>query len=1138
MSASECLRSLEALMNEFFHDSTTNERKRQIEVILNEFSKQDNCWPQCLQYLTQTDNEYTLMYCLSVLENLIVVKWDQLGGDRSDKRISIWNYLLSNNQSMPQYLRNKTAKLLVTIARIDWPNSYPDFMQNVLDLLQSKQTTRLGLLLVKTTIEELSQTRDDVCAQRKTELNKLLVSEMPNILMSLTNLMELILDKHCNFLTATPPPSPSQSPNSDSNPSINKDVLCNAFELSLRRGLLQTIPDMDSESIEMSSQVLICLSQLFAFMPLSLCYQISHSTLAAVFVFATFGCNHSAVMSGHKQSSTQLAVLAMNCINELIAKCSTNTETNEFIYNMFQNTFHLLRKLTKSNDLNNETNGSPFDHLDEEYMSKFTEFLRFFISGHLPRFEKIPTFPIMEFLGLVFEYTFKQTNCDSFLSALELWNIFIDYLSVKIKQQNDSKQVNLIVNHYKEPIVSLLVHLSRKIQFKYNARDLDKLDNENLDDDYLTEWQHFSHNCIEVMANIADMYPLETYEIVSEFHNENLQSFFGLERCLDTNQNNETIGLQLSETDVYRLHCTLRDLSTSLRLVGRLADHFTSDNFNRWFVSTKSLIEKLIQALILFNKHKFHKQKHLSNDFTDVCAQLMATIKAYCHWLQKYCNEDQTSNDSVVIISAIVENCIQIICDNNNNNNKMSHSAGHLLYSVSTSVRPIFMLTLECVQMLFTKVCAYVRSCHNTSNGFPVISIEDEKLLCRSISNMLLLPWLNLNNDSSQNWESRTVYHDMFVEAIVEPFKDAFKCSQMPVNGSLPQQTLNATQLCHSLTLLSDIVDNHKESPTRTKQLLFKSIQSSLESFINLFPTYFTNPFIAENCLNLFIIVFDVLRIQISFQFVEKTIQLMLKLFSTNQSNGMTCEPLSTKVIPKFLKMLTFIVQQPGTAFKSLLPGMISFAFDQICPTIANTDCPQLRRSLYEFLFQLLLNNWRYFYPNNSISGNAFTNASHNQQKQPEVLQNGDAFVQIMNIFAQSFLENDITVFKHNLDALEILNTRLKLYQKEIFRQTMIKPFLSLFIQTLCDKSLNLLQDDIHAIVFNMASVDFPNFFNVFIPQYLYNCEPLNDIQRNSLATKYMDPNHQDFPTFVNNLNIFLNDLRYFKSISSIVCNN
>ena len=224
MNSSDSLRSLEALMNEFFHDSTSNDRKRQIEVILNEFSKQDNCWEQCLQYLSQTDNEYTLMYCLSVLENHILLKWHTLGPEKSDKRLSIWSYLLTSNESSPQFVRNKASKLLVTIGRIDWPNSYPDFMQNILDLLQSKNTMSLALVLLNTTLEELTQPRDDVCAQRKAELNKHLVSEIPNILLSLTNLMELILDKHCNFLTATPPPSPSQSPNSESNPSLNKGL--------------------------------------------------------------------------------------------------------------------------------------------------------------------------------------------------------------------------------------------------------------------------------------------------------------------------------------------------------------------------------------------------------------------------------------------------------------------------------------------------------------------------------------------------------------------------------------------------------------------------------------------------------------------------------------------------------------------------------------------------------------------------------------------------------------------------------------------------------------------------------------------------------------------------------------------------
>ena len=42
------------------------------------------------------------------------------------------------------------------------------------------------------------------------------------------------------------------------------------------------------------------------------------------------------------------------------------------------------------------------------YLEKFTDFLRLFVSVHLRRIESSPQFPIVEFLGLLFKYTFNQ----------------------------------------------------------------------------------------------------------------------------------------------------------------------------------------------------------------------------------------------------------------------------------------------------------------------------------------------------------------------------------------------------------------------------------------------------------------------------------------------------------------------------------------------------------------------------------------------------------------------------------------------------------------------------------------------------------------------------------------------------------
>lgn len=44
------------------------------------------------------------------------------------------------------------------------------------------------------------------------------------------------------------------------------------------------------------------------------------------------------------------------------------------------------------------------------YLEKFTDFLRLFVSVHLRRIESSPQFPIVEFLALLFKYTFNQVK--------------------------------------------------------------------------------------------------------------------------------------------------------------------------------------------------------------------------------------------------------------------------------------------------------------------------------------------------------------------------------------------------------------------------------------------------------------------------------------------------------------------------------------------------------------------------------------------------------------------------------------------------------------------------------------------------------------------------------------------------------
>jgi len=55
-------------MNEFFAPATSNERKREIEGVLHNFSSQQGSWKHCLNFMLHSTNEYVCMYSLTTIE--------------------------------------------------------------------------------------------------------------------------------------------------------------------------------------------------------------------------------------------------------------------------------------------------------------------------------------------------------------------------------------------------------------------------------------------------------------------------------------------------------------------------------------------------------------------------------------------------------------------------------------------------------------------------------------------------------------------------------------------------------------------------------------------------------------------------------------------------------------------------------------------------------------------------------------------------------------------------------------------------------------------------------------------------------------------------------------------------------------
>ena len=154
-------------------------------------------------------------------------------------------------------------------------------------------------------------------------------------------------------------------------------LLTNMFKSPESRVQTEALPPLDVPSHQLAVLCLNCLSHLFSWIPLS--STITPSLLSTIFHFAGFGCDTTVTSHGtppggsnHSFNSSfgtgpptpqSLGVLAMCCINELLAKNCVPQEFEDFLLQMFQQTFYLLQRVTKETTTN--SSGNRLQDLDE-----------------------------------------------------------------------------------------------------------------------------------------------------------------------------------------------------------------------------------------------------------------------------------------------------------------------------------------------------------------------------------------------------------------------------------------------------------------------------------------------------------------------------------------------------------------------------------------------------------------------------------------------------------------------------------------------------------------------------------------------------------------------------------------------------
>ncbi|XP_012256638.2 exportin-6 [Athalia rosae] len=625
------LRRLEQLMTEFFSPQTTNEQKRTIEHSLHEFASQINSWRPCLHFLSSTNNRYVSMFALTTLETAIARRWLILSWeDRALVRSTL--YTLSLERGVTPFVRNKVVKLVVDIARHDWPHFYPDFFSNILQLLGHKHTRLLGLVYLKTASEELATPREDLPLHRKTELLRLFNSLVPTALEVLTDLLVETTKQQNRSGTITPPPSPTSS---QSAPLQGRTVL--------------DVEGLAAGNGEICTLTLEVLAHLFTWITLT--DHFPSNLLSAIFTCAKY---HDS-MNGRQ---IEIAVQALTTINELLYRPCSPSATESLLLQIFQRGIELFQSMEH------------LESVDESYLEKITEYLQLFITNHLKKVESCPKFPVNALLEVLYHHTFQRcTTPNAYVRCLEVWSILLESTQTR----------------YATVALALAERVLQKISFKFNAQALKDLDTETLDENNETEWQHYLRCNIECLAKVADISPIPVFTLLYRSWREGLSIYAELGSAIT---NGQLVVLNDSEASNVRIH--LRDLASSTQALARLYVHFVGDQPGINCSLAEELVAQTLEVCAFAKDNQIHRANlqpaEILQDLVEVNSQMLASLQAWCQWISERPEKLKES-----LSHRCVQSCIWALMPNVFTHSippKFVHSAAHLMQSAIAILKP------------------------------------------------------------------------------------------------------------------------------------------------------------------------------------------------------------------------------------------------------------------------------------------------------------------------------------------------------------------------------------------------------------------------------------------------------------------
>ncbi|XP_049530816.1 exportin-6 [Anopheles darlingi] len=1077
---------VEYLVTRFFHPETSNAEKQALEAEMRELQKTSFTWQFCLTNMNNFMNQYLWFFSVLTVENTVTHRWSELTPiERLQLRDALYALYSGYEIDVPALQREKVAQLVAMIGLRQFPDENPQYLDDLLQLLQVK--FNLGLTLCRATGDVITRNHTNVSSDRQKRFANAINQHIPQLLAKLT--------EHCAFFAQQLKHNHSIQ---HSDPTSGHHT---AGLVELKRTEQHTM------------ELLQTLQQFFTWAPLT---GMQDTLLCSI-----------ATLAQCVETYIDIAIAALSTLAELLYSHKVFPQRAAMVG-------AILPLLAQPNVW----------QVDEMYQDKLTDLVRLLVERDWCQRFNDKDFPAAELLQNLHTFTFSAYGALAFSDRLSCWRPIVrsgpeeNGLDVTPRDVWQHGTGRVLVNKELLHTIGNAIQvvgsytLSRMLFHNDSKQLLQSLDNTELDDNMETELQHYYNQCLDLVELIAQYQPVYITNIVFEvIANTTLpyQKVFEMCKILNRLRTPSTPPELVDPANFTRIRFQLRDFSSICQMLVRLCAplrgrYQSVDASIDWVISDQLCLFLAITDEVPADRFFCRAGPSLARDFVHITAQLLMCLQS----LLQFGSGTEASPHNAYIVQLFMH-VARLLAPlerlDQSQWNLLAMAAANFLCHAS-SKRHLTQCLLECMEPLYSTKLLH-------------LDVFSAKRLNKAICRCFVSPWIHPVNEDPAVCQKHVHLLDQYVLIMAQDLlrldpsnPDWCRLLTAGVQSEEEHQTAGLRNtivgtmagIKLEIIYLTDLIENFSDYNGVVKERLVNAYRPIIEKVLGLYQaicvagqstgtTAFT-----RQLLDFSHSVINVLQVQLGETFLRVIVRVFVDRFESATATSHRLQSVST-----LLGIFQLIVDHPRS-YRDLMPEIIEFSVFTIWPLFRDQSeaivDEKLRDEVCQALFKnfhsLLHERFELFRPS-SNAGGADSVAAQVPQRRLEAILNSYGLV-IMG-------SSDVQLINEVLHSMQAIQERWQLFQLPAFRTQFLASFVTTLLQKLVAADGMLYSGPIMNLLYSMTRTGDDckqDQLDRAIQSLLLTPDAANELNAVMKAT--------DYPTFVQLLETFIHDMHIQQS--------